>query len=432
MRFKIKWINVVLIVIISLSIMNNVAVSKSPRIAWVKTFGEIGVHYDEGRSVEQTADGGFIITGTTKSFGNGWGDVWLIKTDSNGMEQWNRTFGGSKTDHGYSVKVTNDDGYIIVGYTHSFKSYGSDILLIKTNSAGYAEWTQVYSGFEICEGLDVEILNDGGYIILGKIYDGPDRSQDVWLIHTSENGTELWNKTFGGKQTDCGYELQQTQDEGFIIIGYTNSFGYEGTIEFWLIKTDAEGNEVWNQTFGGQGNEEAFCGQQTSDGGFILGGIKRPFQVFDNYDFWMIKTDNSGNQIWEKSFGGLYNDYCQGLSQTADGGYILTGYRDFNWSDASWGNIWIIKTDAFGNEEWNITYGESMSDYARDIKQTTDGGYIVTGIKDFYANTTSGGNLFLMRLSFTQDEDTETPSFEFILSICAIALFLFLKRKKMS
>jgi hypothetical protein len=334
-------------------------------ITFDKTFG--GSENDVGHSVQQTTDGGYIITGITSSFGNGKGDVWLIKTGSTGNEEWNRTFGGSEYDVGWSVQQTTDGGYIITGSTYS---YGNGVWLIKTNSTGNEEWIRTFGGSEIDEGWSVQQTTDGGYIITGRT--GCFDNCDVWLIKTDSEGNEVWNQTFGGSEWDGGYSIQQTTDGGYIITGITGSFGNGGDV--WLIKTDSEGNEVWNQTFGGSDGEGGYSVQQTTDGGYIVTGFTDSFGDGGRSEVWLIKTDSEGNEVWNQTFGGSENDVGFSVQQTTDGGYIIIG------SKSGSSHIWLIKTDSEGNEEWNQTFGKTgVLEYGNSVQQTTDGGYIITG-----------------------------------------------------
>jgi hypothetical protein len=255
---------------------------------WEQTFG--GGDDDVGYSVQQTTDGGYIITGGTSSFGNGSSDVYLIKTDGSGTEQWTKTFGGTDHDYGFSVQQTTDGGYIITGRTGSFGN--ADVYLIKTDGSGTEQWTKTFGGTDYEEGWSVQQTTDGGYIITGQTESFGNGYYAVYLIKTDGSGTEQWTKTFGGTDIDRGYSVQQTTDGGYIITGWTSSFG-NGSSDVYLIKTDGSGTEQWTKTFGGTDNDNARSVQQTTDGGYIITGWTVSFG--NGGDVYLIKTDGNGN-----------------------------------------------------------------------------------------------------------------------------------------
>jgi hypothetical protein len=256
---------------------------------WEQTFG--GGDDDVGYSVQQTTDGGYIITGGTSSFGNGSSDVYLIKTDGSGTEQWTKTFGGTDHDYGFSVQQTTDGGYIITGRTGSFGN--ADVYLIKTDGSGTEQWTKTFGGTDYEEGWSVQQTTDGGYIITGQTESFGNGYYAVYLIKTDGSGTEQWTKTFGGTDIDRGYSVQQTTDGGYIITGWTSSFG-NGSSDVYLIKTDGSGTEQWTKTFGGTDNDNARSVQQTTDGGYIITGWTESFGN-GYHDVYLIKTDGNGN-----------------------------------------------------------------------------------------------------------------------------------------
>jgi len=233
-----------------------------PDTLWTKIYGGLGS--SGGLSVQETTDGGYITAGYTSEFGAGGQDVWLIKSQVNGNTQWTNTFGGDEHDLGNSVQQTADGGYIIVGYTISFGAGSRDIWLIKTDANGDTLWTVTYGGNYIDEGNSVKQTSDGGYIVAGhRSVQGAD-GQDVWLLKTDANGDTSWANTYGGIYSDIGHSVQQTTDNGYVICGQTWSYG-AGNYDIWLVKTDVNGDTLWTNTYGGINSEIGYSVQQTTD-----------------------------------------------------------------------------------------------------------------------------------------------------------------------
>jgi hypothetical protein len=261
---------------------------------WARAYG--GSTEDNGLSVQQTADGGYIIAGYTESFGVGTPDstnVYLIKTDASGDTLWTRTYGGTKDDRGYSVRQTADGGYIVAGYTMSFGA-GRGAYLIRTDASGDTLWTRSYGGPGFAEGRSVQQTADGGYIIAGSTGSFGAGGADVYLIKIDSDGETLWTRTCGGTNDDWGYSVQQTADGGFIIAGYTSSLSDTADRDVYLIKTNATGDTLWTRTFGGTSFDEGYSVQQTADGGYIIAGYTVSFGA-GSRDVYLIKTDSSGN-----------------------------------------------------------------------------------------------------------------------------------------
>jgi hypothetical protein len=323
---------------------------------WSQTFG--GTKYDDGISVQQTTDGGYIIAGTSRSFGDSLGDVYLIKTDGSGNEQWSQTFGGIESDKGYYVQQTSDGGYIITGHTYGDQIIFGNVLsmpeayLIKTDGNGNVQWTQNFVQGGIA--YSVQQTTDGGYIItgIGTEYDTLGSNQaysyQCFLIKTDGNGNEQWSQFYGGTSTDYAWSVQQTNDGGYIITGSTQSFGNGGR-DVYLIKTDANGIEQWTKTFGEVEQDRGYSVQQTTDGGYIIAGMTE--SIASGYiGVYLIKTDGNGIEQWSKIFGEV-NYYAEGNSvqQTIDGGYIIAGSKRANIPGGSWTDVYLIKTDSQGN-----------------------------------------------------------------------------------
>jgi hypothetical protein len=331
-----------------------------------KTFG--GPSHDSAKSVQETFEGGYIFVGGKE------GDVLLIKTDSSGIEQWNRTFDQDKSDCGFSVQQTSEGGYILTGRTGN----GSDswkIWMIKTDSTGIIQWDVTFDkGGLGDESYSIQQTSDGGFIIAGltKLAIG---NSDIWLIKTNSTGAEQWNKTFGGNGRDEGKSVQQTSDGGYVITGQT-WLGVSSDFDTWLIKTDNSGNEQWNKTFGGSNSENGYSVQQTTDDGYIITGVVRSYG-YGGEDVWLIKTDSLGNEQWNKTYGWSSDEIGYSVQITSDDGYILSGWTQ-SYGSGSY-DAWLVKTDSSGNEQWNRTFGGLDLDTFSSAIQTTSGDYVAVG-----------------------------------------------------
>ncbi|MFC1971375.1 hypothetical protein ACFLV0_05575, partial [Chloroflexota bacterium] len=363
-------------------------------VSWQKTYG--GSEDEEGISVQQTTDDGYIIAGWTESYGAGKHDFYLLKTDVYGNKQWSQTFGGSGYDSANSVQQTTDGGYVVAGYTESYGTGDGydDYYLVKTDEHGKEQWSQTYGGPDDQTAYSVKQTADGGYIVAGTTYSSSP-CPDFYLVKTDEHGKEQWSQTYGGSGSEIPSLVKQTADGGYIIAGHTDS----GDNDFYLVTTDAYGNkqsEQWSQLFGGLGqNNRAPSVQQTVDGGYIVAGVKF---VTDKGDFYLVKTDEYGKEQWNQIFNFSPYDNPLWTQQTADGGYIITGTVGKTPNNL---DTYLLKTDERGAKEWSQNYGHEYGDRGRVVQQTTDGGYIVAGTRynpdsdsaDFYLiKTDTAGN----------------------------------------
>ncbi len=345
---------------------------------WTKTYG--GTQNEMARSVQQTSDGGYIITGKTNSYGAGNYDFWLVKTDANGDTVWTKTYGGPDYDYGFSVQQTSDGGYIVTGWTWSYGAGEYDIWLIKTDANGDTTWTRTFGGIYWDWAYSVQQTSDGGYIITGYTESYGAGGEDVWLIKTNANGDTLWTKTFGGPDDDRAFFGKQTSDGGYIITGRTYSYG-AGNYDLWLIKTNANGDTLWTKTFGGTGSDAGFSVQETIDGGYIIVGQTYSYGAGGG-DFWLVKTDANGNTMWTKTFGGTNEDRGYSVQQTSDGGYIITGYT---WSyGAGAADLWLIKTTS------DIAVEEAKSFTPERLFITASSNLSKDLINIWYANSRTG------------------------------------------
>ena len=360
-------------------------------IRWSKTYGGTGT--DRAYSLVVTSDGGYAIAGSTTSFGAGEEDFWLFKTDEFGYVEWNRTYGGIGSDIAYSLVATSDGGYALAGVTYSFGGGWRNFWLVKTDSSGNLEWNQTYSGTGNEAAYSVVEATDGGYAIAG--YTSPygiGGNIDILLVKTDSAGNMEWNRTYGGPESDSFSSLAATVDGGYALLaerwisesdGDNQSFP-TGSNDCWLVKTDEFGNIMWNQTY----TMTAFSSEPltslvaTSDGGCAM--VCPRFSV-NSTGVGLIKLDASGNVEWNQTYNIPRDDFfvfshVPSVVVTSDGGYAITGYS-YPFGDVG-GDVCLVKTDKFGNLEWTQTYDGIGETRMYSVVEAPDSGYAIAGTKD--------------------------------------------------
>jgi len=375
-KMALKRIILIFAVMLTVLILTGTGYARAspPAEEWNRTYGGSGI--ERAEHFRQTSDGGYIIAGTTRLCEDCSSDIWLVRTDPNGNEQWKKTIGVPHISSFDFIQQTQDGGYIHAGRTVSSRINRRDIWLAKTDANGNEQWNKTFN-LDGYEGTShIWQTSDGGYILAGKIYteNNPEpkgkivyTGSDVSIIKTDKDGNPEWNRTFGGLKDEWARIVQQTSDGGYILAGSTQSYG-SGKSDIWLVRTDYEGEEQWNRTYGGDSRDWANSVQQTFDGGFIIVGGTESYGA-GHSDFFLVKTDRNGNEQWNRRFGGESHELFSHVEQTTDGGFILGG-RTFSFD----GNYWLIKTDADGNMQWDRTFDQRLESFL----QISDGCFILT------------------------------------------------------
>lgn len=361
-----------------------VKLDNSGNIQWQKSLG--GSNYDYPYAIQQTSDGGYIVAGRTQSndgdvtgyHGSVYSDFWVVKLDANGNIQWQKSIGGNSEDVAYSIKQTSDGGYIVAGESSSTDGdaighlpyNNTDLWIVKINSTGNIQWQKSFGGYGTEAAFDVKQTSDGGYIVAGATDSNSGDvtllygEYDYWVLKLDSSGNLQWQKTFGGSGTDNAQSVIQTSDGGYMVAGFSRSdnglvhdhYGNLYTNDAWIIKLDTNGNIIWKKSKGGTGNDVANFIKEMPDGGYVFSG----YSSSDDGDaagnptgsanFWIVKINNSGNLIWQKSMGGSLADFGQSMSQTSDGGFVMVGYSysnngdlTFHYGNPTYPDIWVVK-----------------------------------------------------------------------------------------
>ena len=387
----------------------TLSLSAQPTIQWQKAFG--GSLYERANSIVQTTDNGFVTTGQSEStdgdvVGNhGSMDFWVVKMDSVGIVQWQKSYGGSNIDWSYSIIQTMDQGYVVVGFTESNEgdvsgNHGDkDMWVLKLDGNGTLEWQKTLGGSGWEEAWSIEQTEDGGYIVAGRSSSndgdvtGHHGYLDYWVVKLSTEGGIEWQKSLGGSGLDLGYSVSQTVDGGYIVTGESDSQDGDitdnhGSSDYWVVKLNFEGKVEWEKSLGGGGLDRGNDIHQTREGGYIVFGQVRSTNgdVTGNhggYDCWAVKLNETGTIEWQKALGGSNEDYGQSIQQTFEGGYVLAGFTSSNNGDVM-GNhgetdAWLLKLTEDGEIQWQRTLGGTAPERAVSIKETNDKGYIMSG-----------------------------------------------------
>ncbi len=391
---------------------------QSNTIVWQKSYGGSGV--DESFDVQTTNDGGYVLAGGAISndgdvSGNhGNEDCWVLKTDPKGAIQWQKSLGGTNIDYIKSIAQTKDSGYIIAASSRSnngdiTSNFGaSDYWVVKLNKLGVIQWQKTFGG-GLSDNISAIIeVASGGYIVAGSgagggMIIGNHGNLDYWILKLDDSGGVQWQQSYGGSKHDHLQRIKATKDGGYIMVGATLSANGDvsqnhGSYDYWLLKIDGEGKIQWQKSYGGTGVDWAYDVRQVPSGGFIIAGatgsnngdVTANHSLDSNYsDYWIVRVNDTGAIVWQKTLGGSANDEAQSIELSTDGGFMIAGtstslngdVTDHHGAEGD-GDYWIVKLNSVGTIQWKKSYGGAKMDLATAIRSTKDGGYVITGTSE--------------------------------------------------
>ena len=365
---KLLVLSIIVIIVVSGFILYNLS-QKTP--VWQKIYK--GPDNETGHSVINAFKGGYLALGNKEISGDT--DVYLLRVNALGNQTWETTLGGPGDDYGYSLRQSLARKYIFVGKTSSYGAGGYDAWFVNVEEDGTPSFNVTYGGSGDDAAYSFKQTKDSRYIITGKTSSFGSVLGDVYLLKVNPNGVMQWQKSFGGPGTDWGKSVLQSENANYWVLGSTNSYGYGG-YDFYLVETNPEGSLVLSKTFGGTGDDFGDTIVENIDGSFILTG-KTNSSGKGSFDALIIKIDSYGNQTWNKTFGGSGNESATFSRETDDRGFLIIG--DTTSYGAGGSDIFVLKTDYEGNVEWNKTFGGPGNDYASFILETFDRGYLLIG-----------------------------------------------------
>lgn len=377
----------------------HVAARAQPVVQWERHFG--GAGYDEARSLCRTNDGGYVVVGGTLSFGAGGYDVYVVKTDAQGHELWSKTYGLDSFDEAWTVRQRPDGRLVLTGRMYDTLRAEYDFFLLRTDSDGLNATWQYIDEDDWDEARAMILLDNGDALIAGVTgLNGPGE-RDGYFACVADDRTVRWHHRFGGAMRDRLDAVRAVPTGGFAVAGYTSSFGPGGE-SYYLVRTDDAGNEVWSKTYGGTDSEHVFAMDLTNDGGFVLTGRTVSFGLAA-FDVYVVRTDADGVEVWSRTFGGSSADWAAAVCPTTDGGFILAGNTES--FGAGGRDVYALKVSATGDLVWSRPIGGPKDDWAYDAVIAPDGGIVITGVSRSYDAGTGDGDYYLVKLAPPGDAD---------------------------
>ena len=341
---------------------------------------------NSGSDVIKATDGGLLIVGSTMvSTEEDYPDIYIVKTDALGKVLWEKNYGGKDTDQAGHVIATSDGGYLIVGITDSFGAGGEDVYLLKIDAQGTEEWTKTLGGGFNDVINQIVALSSGNYLMVGATIKSNGQDRDAWLVQIDESGDVIWNKTFGsteGGETFSG--IQQADDGGYFFVGSTTSYG-NGGFDVYLVKVDVNGNEQWFKTYGGSDWDEASKIRKMPDGTLIISGYTSS-KGAGARDIYLLKVDQKGNLIWDKTYGTPNNDAAGGLLVDQNGNIYISGSTVVRKTkQKQYVDIYMCSTNSEGQIIWEKIFGGKNNESIGRLIFDNDGGIIGCGSTDSYS-----------------------------------------------
>ncbi len=395
-----------LLALTAILFLGTMASAQPPDTMWTHAYG--GGGQDIAFGVASISDGGFVAVGRSRSFSSDYG-IFAVRVDAMGDTLWTRTYGGASFDQAAGVCEVSGNDFLIVGSTASYGAGSYDAYVIRISSAGDTLWTRTYGTPSLDYGYAIVPSADGGFALAGSTTT-PGQSLNALLLKADANGNVIWQHSYGGTNVDEAFSLQQTSDNGYLLGGRSVPPGGVRP-DMFAVRTNSAGDTLWTRRYGNEDWEEGAGAVETMDGGVFIAGWKQSISNNDN-NFFVVRANANGNQQWSATYGGAFLDRATALRQSSDGGCILAGYTLSSGAGAS--DYYFLKFDTEGDTTWSRTCGGLGEDILYALDVTSDGGYIAAGMSSSYGQ--GGGDFWLVRLpgfagvaGFVRDSVTNDP-----------------------